>query len=176
MATRRKNPWTSVGEVLVWVLFAALLVPVGFAGWAVGHYSSLGKPSATKTVTQTVTQTKTVTTRAAATPAPTTTAAAAPTGNPVKGKAVFAANNCASCHTFKPAGASGTVGPDLDTALAADAKADGMALAAFAKQSIVDPNAYVAKGYSSGIMPTSFGTALTSTQVDDLVAFLTAGS
>jgi mono/diheme cytochrome c family protein len=30
------------------------------------------------------------------------------------GKSIFA-TNCASCHTFKAAGASGTVGPNLDT-------------------------------------------------------------
>ena len=173
MATRRKNPWTSVGEIFVWLLFAALLVPAAFAGWAVGHYTSLGKPSATKTVTQTVTvaQTKTVT----VTKTPPATAAA-PAGNPAKGKVVFAADNCASCHAFRPAGATGTVGPNLDTAPQADAKAAGMALAAFVKQSIVDPNAYIPKGYAKGIMPASFGTALTSTQVDDLVAYIVSGA
>ncbi len=34
-------------------------------------------------------------------------------GDPVAGKAVFTAN-CASCHTLADAGATGTVGPNLD--------------------------------------------------------------
>ena len=34
----------------VWLLFAALLFPAAFAGWAVGHYTSLGGEK-TKTVT-----------------------------------------------------------------------------------------------------------------------------
>src|SRR5207253_3551929 len=36
------------------------------------------------------------------------------TGGAQSGKAVFASNGCASCHTFAPAGAAGKVGPDLD--------------------------------------------------------------
>ena len=39
----------------------------------------------------------------------TTTAAAAPSG-----KQVFLSAGCATCHTLKAAGASGTVGPNLD--------------------------------------------------------------
>ena len=35
-------------------------------------------------------------------------------GGPGAGHAVFANNGCGSCHTFKPAGANGKVGPDLD--------------------------------------------------------------
>jgi cytochrome c6 len=35
-------------------------------------------------------------------------------GDPVAGQAVFAANGCASCHTLAAAGATGTVGPNLD--------------------------------------------------------------
>ena len=35
-------------------------------------------------------------------------------GDPVAGKKVFASAGCASCHTLKDAGATGTVGPNLD--------------------------------------------------------------
>ena len=164
-----------MGEVLVWVLFAVLLVPAGFAGWAIGHYTSLGKGGGATTVTNTVTVTAAATTQST----PTTTAAAGPTtttasaaGNPAKGKAVFAANSCATCHTFKPAGATGNVGPDLDSAPTADAKTAGMALDAFVKQSIVDPNAYVPSGYPKGVMPQNFGTSLSKSQLNDLVAFI----
>jgi cytochrome c551/c552 len=90
---------------------------------------------------------------------------------------VFASNGCASCHTFKPASATGTIGPNLDSAPASDAKADGnMDLTKFIHESIVDPDAYIAKGYSKGIMPTNFGSSLSSKQVNDLVAFIVSGS
>jgi mono/diheme cytochrome c family protein len=44
------------------------------------------------------------------------TGAAAPAGDPVNGKEVFAGAGCASCHTLADAGATGTVGPNLDEA------------------------------------------------------------
>ena len=48
-------------------------------------------------------------------PATTTTeTTGGPTGDPVAGKAVFASAGCAACHTLKAAGATGSVGPNLD--------------------------------------------------------------
>lgn len=35
-------------------------------------------------------------------------------GDPVAGKAVFLSAGCKACHTLKDAGATGTVGPNLD--------------------------------------------------------------
>jgi cytochrome c551/c552 len=160
------------------VLFAALLFPAGFAGWAVGHYTSLGKSSATVVHTVTIGSTSTPATTAA----PTTTSGGTTTsgkggGNAAAGEAVFNANGCASCHTFGPANATGTVGPDLDKAPASDAKADNnMELKDFIKESIEDPDAYIAKGYSKGVMPTTFGQSLSSKQLNDLVAFIVSGS
>ena len=181
MARRKqRNPWVSAGEVFVWVLFALLLFPVGFAGWAVGHYTSLGgKSSSTHTVTLTVggattSAATTSATTAAATTAPATTAAGA-AGDAAKGKTVFASQGCGSCHTFKPAGSSGSIGPDLDTQPQQDAKTANMPLAAFLHQSIVDPNAYIASGYPKGVMPQTFGSQLSSSQLADLVAFLLGG-
>ena len=166
------------------MLFTALLFPAAFAGWAVGHYTTIGgKPSATVVHTVTVGgQTTAATTTAAA---PTTSAATTTSpsgggggsGDAAAGKAVFASNGCAACHTFKPASATGTIGPDLDSAPASDAKADGnMDLTAFIKESIVDPDAYIAKGYSKGIMPTNFGSSLSAKQINDLVAFIDSGT
>jgi mono/diheme cytochrome c family protein len=112
---------------------------------------------------------------AAATPPAATTPAGAPTGNPTAGKAVFlGASGCAACHTFKPAAATGKIGPDLDS-LAADATAAKESLDAFVRESVVSPDAYIAPGFTKGIMPTNFGTTLKPTQIDDLVAFLTQG-
>jgi cytochrome c551/c552 len=178
---RRRNPWVTTGEVLLWVMFAILLVPAGFAGWAVGHYTSLGgsKSASSATVTVTVTTSTGATTAPSTTTAATTGAAttgAAPAGNAAAGKTVFTSNACASCHTFEPAGATGTVGPDLDTAVTADATKAGMSLDAFVRQSIVDPNAYIASGYAKGVMPTTFGSSLSKTQLDDVVAFVVAGA
>jgi cytochrome c551/c552 len=185
---KKKNPWTTTGEVMIWVLFVALLFPAAFAGWAVGHYTSLGgKPSATivHTVTAGTTTSAAPTTSAATTTSGGTTSGGTTTsggggggGNAAAGKAVFASNGCASCHTFKPAGATGTVGPNLDTAPAADAKADhNMALAAFVKESIVKPDAYIAKGpYSKGIMPSNFGSSISKSDLNNLVAFIVGGS
>jgi cytochrome c551/c552 len=161
------------------VLFAALLFPAGFAGWAVGHYTSLGKSSSTVVHTVTIgsTSAPATTTAPAPTTTPATTTSSGGGGNAAAGKAVFAANGCASCHTFKPANATGSVGPDLDTAPASDAKADNnMNLAAFIKESIDNPDAYIAKGYSKGVMPTTFGQSLSSTQLNDLVAFILSGT
>jgi cytochrome c551/c552 len=186
---RRRNPWTSTGEVFIWVLFAALLIPAGFAGWAVGHYTSLGKSASTVVHTVTIGSvpapatgpgnTNPATTTSSQTTSTHTTSTTSSTGggNAAAGKAVFAANGCGSCHTFKPANATGAIGPDLDKAPASDAKADNnMNLAAFINESIVNPDAYIAKGYNKGIMPTNFGSSLSKTQLNDLVAFILSGT
>jgi cytochrome c oxidase subunit II len=89
------------------------------------------------------------------------------------GLAAFNNNGCSACHTFKPAGSTATTGPDLDN-LATSARRAGKPLAAFIQQSIVDPNAYVEKGYQPGIMPTTFK-SLPKDQLDALVQFLSQG-
>ena len=100
----------------------------------------------------------------------------APTGgDPAAGKAVFAKNACASCHTFTPAGATGKVGPDLDH-LPEYAQKANVPLAQYAAEAITSPPApYVPPGFPKNAMPTNYGTQLTSQQLADLVAFLTQG-
>jgi len=51
-----------------------------------------------------------------------------------------------------------------------------MNLEAFIKESIVSPDAYIAKGYPKGVMPATFGKSLSSTQLNDLVAFILSGT
>ena len=110
----------------------------------------------------------TTTTPAATTPAK----PPPPAGDAAAGKTLFTAQGCVACHTFKPAGATAKVGPDLDS-LAADAeKANRGTVEEYAAESIEDPNAYIAPGYPRGVMP-SFS-SLSDKQVGDLVAFLTA--
>jgi cytochrome c oxidase subunit 2 len=87
------------------------------------------------------------------------------------GEAIFASNGCASCHTFKPAKAIGAVGPDLER-LPALAKGPGQKLEDFIRESIVNPNAYVEKGYPPNVMPHTYGSSLSKQQLDALVQFL----
>ena len=103
----------------------------------------------------------TTTTPPSTTPPPTTTPGGAETlqGDPVAGKAVFAANGCASCHTLAAAGASGNVGPNLDQAKPSQAKvrlyvqngstSGGISMPAFASMSQTDLNNIAAFVYAS---------------------------
>jgi cytochrome c oxidase subunit 2 len=88
----------------------------------------------------------------------------------LSGKSVFMNNGCSSCHTFTPAGAKGTVGPDLDK-LAVEAQKARKPLDQFIRESIVDPNKYIQPGYPKGLMPTNFS-SLPKSQLDALVSFL----
>jgi cytochrome c oxidase subunit 2 len=90
------------------------------------------------------------------------------------GKQAFAINGCSSCHTFTPAGASGTVGPDLDK-LPAEAQRAGQPLESFIRESIVNPNAYIEHGYPKNVMPGTFGTSISAKELDALVKFLASG-
>jgi mono/diheme cytochrome c family protein len=103
----------------------------------------------------------------------TTTTPTGPTGDPGAGKAVFASAGCAACHTFKPAGSTGVVGPDLDH-LADYAQKAGQSLGDFTLAAITSPPPkYVPPGFQN-IMPGTFGQTLTPKQLADLVAFLDA--
>jgi mono/diheme cytochrome c family protein len=83
-----------------------------------------------------------------------------------EGMQVFTSSGCGSCHTLAAAGASGTIGPDLEEVLPGKS-------AAFIEESIVDPEAKIAPGYPRGIMPTTFKASLSSSELEALVAFLT---
>ncbi len=149
-----RGVWPYVGVVVCF--FAAMMAVVVF----VGREKSEAKAAAT-TPTST---------------APTPPPPPAPSGNPAAGKAVFTSAGCVACHTFKPAGSTGTIGPNLDH-LAADAKkANRGSLAQYVEESIVNPNAYVVPGFPASVMPQTFGTRLKKQQIADLVAFLTRGA
>jgi cytochrome c oxidase subunit 2 len=99
-----------------------------------------------------------------------TTTEPAAQGDPAAGKQVFSANGCGSCHTYKPAGSSGTTGPDLDK-LPEFAQKAGQPLPEFVRESIENPSAYVEEGYPDGVMPKY--DQLSDKELADLVAFLT---
>jgi mono/diheme cytochrome c family protein len=80
-------------------------------------------------------------------------AATAPKGDPAAGKTVFADAGCKGCHTLKAAGATGTIGPNLDQ--------------------LKPPFDRIVRQVTNGgkIMP-KFGGQLTPTQIDDVAAFV----
>jgi cytochrome c oxidase subunit 2 len=90
------------------------------------------------------------------------------------GQAVFTQNGCGSCHTLKAANATGTTGPDLDK-LPQEAQEAGKPLEAFVRESIVNPDAYVQKGYPAGVMPKTFAN-LPKEQLAALVQYLVRSS
>lgn len=97
-------------------------------------------------------------------------------GGTANAAATFTSAGCAGCHTFTPAGSTGTIGPNLDNLTADAAKyGGGQTAAQYVRESIVDPGKVVVSGYSNGIMPATFGTSLTSAQIDALVSYLLKG-
>ena len=86
-------------------------------------------------------------------------------GGAPDGKTLFTENNCGACHALADAGTTGGTGPDLDDVLADKD-------AAFIKESITDPGAEIAPGFSDGIMPTNFGQTLEPAELDALVKYL----
>jgi mono/diheme cytochrome c family protein len=74
---------------------------------------------------------------------------------------------CGICHALAAAGTVSKTGPDLDDALAGKD-------AAFIEESITDPNAEIAQGFSAGIMPQDFATTLSQKDLQGLVNYLLA--
>jgi mono/diheme cytochrome c family protein len=126
------------------------------------HAEAGGETTETETTGTTTTETETMETGPAG-----TTTVEEPAGSAEAGRTVFEDQGCGTCHTFAPAGSSGTVGPNLGEVLAGKD-------AAFIHESIVDPNAEVASGFSAGVMPQNYGDQLSPQQLDDLVAFLSS--
>jgi mono/diheme cytochrome c family protein len=102
--------------------------------------------------------------------ATTTTTTQAVAGNATAGAPLFKAQGCGGCHTFKPAGTNGNVGPDLDKLADYAKNANQGSLEEFTHESIANPSAYVEKGFSPS-MP-DFGQTLSDKQLADLTAYL----
>jgi mono/diheme cytochrome c family protein len=81
------------------------------------------------------------------------------------GAQVFANNGCGGCHTLSAAKSGGVTGPDLDEVLPGQS-------AAMVHESIVDPNAEIAKGYPPNVMPANFEQTLSPKELEDLVEYL----
>ncbi len=81
------------------------------------------------------------------------------------GAQVFANNGCGGCHTLAAAKSGGVTGPSLDEVLPGQS-------AAMIDESIVDPNAQIAKGYPANVMPANYGETLSKKELSDLVQYL----
>lgn len=118
-------------------------------------------------------------------PASATETSASSAANPellAMGKELFQSQECGACHTIQGV-AQGMVGPNLtDIGVRAEARAKeaGVAdAAAYIRQSIVDPNAYIASECPTGpcppgTMPQTFGKMLSEEQIEALVQYLLA--
>jgi mono/diheme cytochrome c family protein len=81
------------------------------------------------------------------------------------GAQVFANNGCGTCHTLKAANSGGVTGPNLDEVLPGQTEA-------MIEESVLNPNAKIAKGYPPGVMPQNFEQLLTAKEVEDLIKYL----
>ncbi len=92
-------------------------------------------------------------------------------GAAVDAKKLFTSGNqagasaCGACHTLAAAGTSGQVGPNLAESLKGKD-------AAYIRDSIVKPNATIAKGFGAGLMPPNYGDTLSPQELDALVKYL----
>jgi mono/diheme cytochrome c family protein len=91
--------------------------------------------------------------------------AAPPTVPGGPGAQVFANNGCGTCHTLAAAKSGGTTGPNLDEVLPGQT-------AAMIEESILDPNAKIAKGYPPNVMPPNFSSLIKSSEIRQLVQYL----
>jgi mono/diheme cytochrome c family protein len=87
------------------------------------------------------------------------------------GEQIFTAAGCAGCHTFSPAGSSGTIGPNLDDlAAAAGEREPGKSAEEYVRESLTNPEAFLAEGFGNA-MP-SYEGRLTDEQIQALVDYL----
>jgi len=162
----RRNPGFPGRHLGLLLLIGALLV-IGMltAVEVLGESHHFAAAESGGNVTE---QAPTVSTAGSTAATPTETGGGGPSGDPAAGKQVFTASAqppCASCHTLSEAGATGQVGPNLDDVLKGKS-------ADFIHESIVDPNAEIANGFTAGLMPETYGDQLNDQQLADLVAFL----
>ena len=114
---------------------------------------------------------------------PSSSSSSASSTSAAAGKAVFTGSaGCSGCHTLAAAGATGTVGPDLDVRLRTDCaspaseKVRGTTLKQCIETAITNPYKWLPSGYSAGIMPSNFAQRLTQNEVQALVNFLASAA
>jgi mono/diheme cytochrome c family protein len=105
----------------------------------------------------------------------------ASTGNPANGKKLFDgevpllnanAPACATCHAVEPGMDTGS-GQSLSNIGNRAAKTvPNQPAEEYLRTSILNPDAFLSGGYQEGIMYREYGQALTSQQINDLVAYM----
>lgn len=85
--------------------------------------------------------------------------------------AIIERYGCTACHVI--GGKGNPIGPALDRmgAIAAQ-RVPGLSAEAYVRQSILDPNAYVAEGFPRGLMPQDLGDRMTARELETLVRYL----
>lgn len=125
----------------------------------------------------------TATPRASPTPAATSPPPAAATATPPAapaqvtgaelGKSLSARNGCTACHSID---GSPLVGPTWQGLFGKEKMlADGSTVKvdeAYLRESIVDPEAKIVKGFVGGIMPPVFGQQLSTEEIDSIVDYI----
>jgi mono/diheme cytochrome c family protein len=87
------------------------------------------------------------------------------------GDQIFTAAGCAGCHTFGPAGSTGTIGPNLnDLKTAAGTREPGKSAEDYIRESLETPDAFLVQGFGNA-MP-SFKGRLTDEQIKALTDYL----
>jgi len=94
------------------------------------------------------------------------------TGDLTRGKTLFSGSaGCAGCHdTLQGMTISGPSLKGVGTR--ATTRKPGMSATDYLHESIRQPNAYVVKGFTPGVMLQTYGQTLNTGQIDDLVAYL----
>ncbi len=110
-------------------------------------------------------------------PPSTALSAGAPGTDSVDGKRLFEGTGCAGCHSLSDAGQAAATGPalgGLDEIAAA--RAPGVSVEQYIRESIVDPTKVVAPGYSPEGMPANYREQLSPRELEALVSYLSAVS
>jgi len=102
-------------------------------------------------------------------------------GDPLAGRQLFdgeialadrAALPCKECHSIEPGG-DASLGPNLSNiGVRAATTVPGQTAEDYLRTSIVDPDAHLAGGFQDGLMYRGYKRALTTKQINDLVAYM----
>lgn len=156
MASRDESRHTGLAIKLTAIGAGLLLAMFAFAACGGDDDDTDTDTAATETTTETT---------------DTTTEESGGGGGGADGEQLFVDSGCSSCHTLSAAGASGQVGPNLDEV------GPDLSVAEI-RDSIVNPDATITKGFSAGVMPQDYGEQLSQQEIDTLANYISqnAGS
>ncbi len=97
--------------------------------------------------------------------------AALPPGDANSGRQLFEARTCSACHSLN-AGQQQVGPPALGMWARAATRKPTLSAKEYLYESIVAPNAHVASGFPSNVMPGNFGRSLDQQEIADILAFI----